>query len=164
MQTENILNIKDEEIDFSEDQVSNVLKLDHIYNSRLRILSSLCRVDLSNTEKSTIYIGPVSTSITIGYCSDSTIIVTCKQMRVHHSHNLLICLNCCTPPLIECCTNITFDINSTVNSNFHKSFGYKLEESGFSNSEFLNQGSFRVLDLSWLRIQDSPNWRIGELT
>ncbi|KAK9172983.1 Tubulin binding cofactor C family protein [Cryptosporidium meleagridis] len=151
--------IKNKDINYSDKQISRELKLDSVYSSKLKLLSGLYKLEISNTEDSSIYFGPVSTSVLIKNCKNCLIVVACRQIRIHNSHGLKIWLSCCTIPLIENCYNIAFDIRAKNNANFYKMFESHLQEMGIHKSEFLTKDNFKVSDLSWLKIQDSPNWK-----
>ncbi|CUV05643.1 unnamed protein product [Cryptosporidium hominis] len=155
--------IKNKDINYSDKQISRELKLDSIYNSKLKLLLGLYKLEINNIEDSSIYFGPVSTSVSIKNCKNCLIAVACRQIRIHDSHGLKIRLSCCTQPLIENCYNITFDIRAKNNVNFYIIFENHLQEMGIHKSEFLTKDNFKVSDLSWLKIQDSPNWKFGNV-
>ncbi|KAH8584163.1 Beta-tubulin folding cofactor C [Cryptosporidium sp. chipmunk genotype I] len=163
MAIECIKYVNNKEINYSDAQISRELKVDNICNSKLKLLSGLNQLELSNTEDSSIYFGPVSTNVSIKNCKNCIIVVACRQIRIHDSHGLKIWLSCCTPPLIENCYDITFDIRAKNNTNFYKMFEYHLQEVGIDESEFLIEDHFKVSDFSWLKIQDSPNWKFGNV-
>lgn len=163
MSLECIKCISNREISYSSDQVSKEFKIVSVFNSKLKLFSCFKKLEISNTEESMVCIGPISTSISIKNCRNCVIAVACRQIRIHDSHGLKIWLSCCTPPLIEDCSNIIFDINTKNNTNFYLPFENHLQEAGIHTSEFLTKSEFKVSDLSWLKIQNSPNWEFGSV-
>ncbi|OII72072.1 uncharacterized protein cubi_01405 [Cryptosporidium ubiquitum] len=163
MAIEYIKYVNNQEINYTGDEISREFKVDNVCNSKLKFLSCLNQLEISNTEDSTIYFGPVSTSVSVKNCKNCTIVLTCRQIRIHNSNGLKIRLSCCTPPLIENCSNIIFDIRIKNSLNFYKMFENHLREIGLHESEFLIKSNFKVSDFSWLKIQDSPNWKFGNV-
>ncbi|KAJ1610014.1 hypothetical protein OJ253_1353 [Cryptosporidium canis] len=155
--------ISNRKVSYFNDQVSKEFKVDCVFNSSLKLFSSFQQIEISNTENSIICIGPVSTSVYINNCRNCVIAVTCRQIRIHDSHDLKIWLSCCTPPLLEKCFNIIFDIKKKDNTNFYMQFENHLQEVDMDTSEFLTECNFKVSDLSWLKIQNSPNWEFGKV-
>lgn len=163
MSLECIKCVSNGDMSYCSDQVSKEFKVVSVFSSKLKLFSSFHQLEISNTEGSIICIGPASTSISIKNCKNCIIAVACRQIRIHDSHGLKVWLSCCTPPLIEGCSNIIFDINTKSNINFYPKFENHLREAGIHTSEFLTESDFKVSDLSWLKIQNSPNWEFGKI-
>ncbi|KAH8738900.1 hypothetical protein FG386_000766 [Cryptosporidium ryanae] len=150
-------------IELKSGELSNELKIYNVHKSTLKILSDIDKVEISGVSDCIILIGPVSTSIIISKCKNSLICVTCRQIRLHESEKLQILLSCCTPPLMENCREITFDLREKTNSNYYREYEHHLRKKNMNNHVFLSSERFTVSDFSWLRLQSSPNWNLGKI-
>lgn len=156
-----IKNVKNENIEYFCGQVSKVLKIESIVNSKIKILTSIDKLELTKIENSTIIVGPVKTSILISECKNCILGLVCRQLRIHDSQELKIWLTSCTLPLIEHCKNLVFDIREKNNSNYYEMYKSHLKDAEIEDSELVKKENFSVSDLNWLRFQPSPNWSMG---
>jgi len=80
--------------------------------------------------------------------SNSTIVLSCHQFRMHNSHHVDVYLHCSSRPIIEDCSDIRF---TTIPDRFvAKSEGEVVRTNMYS----------QVDDFKWLRAEPSPNWRL----
>ncbi|KAH7647351.1 hypothetical protein FG379_003018 [Cryptosporidium bovis] len=158
-----IANLIKKNIELRSGELSNELKIENVHESTLKILSGVDKVEISDVSSCTILVGPVTTSIFINKCKNCIICVTCRQIRLHNSEGVQVWLSCCTPPLMENCKHITFDLREKTNSNYYREYENHLKKKNVNNCEFLSLERFTVSDFSWLRLQSSPNWSIGKI-
>jgi len=82
--------------------------------------------------------------------NNSTVVLSCQQLRMHKSHNVDVYLYCSSRPIIEDCSNIRFSsIPSVFATDFERDVGRR---------NMFDQ----VDDFKWLRAEPSPNWRLIE--
>lgn len=84
--------------------------------------------------------------------NNSTVVLSCQQLRMHKSHNVDVYLDCSSRPIIEDCSNIRF-------SSIPSAFATDLEREVGRKNMF-----DQVDDFKWLRAERSPNWRLMEDT
>lgn len=87
-------------------------------------------------------IGPVH----ITNVQRSTLVLSCRQFRMHDSHNVDIYMHCTSRPIIEDCSGIRF---APLPAQFANSI--------FSQVKNMYD---QVDDFKWLRAEASPNWQV----
>ncbi|OLN96129.1 Tubulin-specific chaperone C [Colletotrichum chlorophyti] len=107
--------------------------------------TSFANLALKNIEKSLIVAGNVAGPAHITGVSDSIIVVSARQVRIHECKNVDIYLHCSSHPIIEDCSNMRF---APLPASFDT-----LED------PVKNQWD-QVDDFKWLKSEPSPNWSI----
>lgn len=103
---------------------------------------------LNNISWSFILAPNISGPVHMTGLNDSTIALSCRQFRMHDSHNVDVYLYCSSRPIIEDCSNIRF---TTMPSVF----------SADGRNENTSRNMYdQVDDFKWLRTEPSPNWRL----
>ncbi|KAK1705133.1 tubulin binding cofactor C [Colletotrichum lupini] len=107
--------------------------------------TSFANLALKNVERSLIVAGNVAGPAHITGVSDSIIVVSARQVRIHECRNVDIYLHCSSHPIIEDCSNMRFA---------------PLPPS-FDTTEDPTKNQWdQVDDFKWLKSEPSPNWSI----
>ncbi|KAK1986471.1 tubulin binding cofactor C [Colletotrichum cereale] len=107
--------------------------------------TSFANLALKNIDKSLIVAGNVTGPAHITGVSDSVIVVSARQVRIHECKNVDIYLHCSSHPIIEDCSNMRF---APLPASFHT-----------PEDPAKNQWD-QVDDFKWLKSEPSPNWCI----
>lgn len=109
-------------------------------------------IHMNNIRRSKIYLGPVSNSVFIENCSNSTLHLACHQLRMHTSDNCKVYLHVGSRPIIEHCKGIGFAPAFHIDKDL-------FQESGLDDGK--NHWD-EVDDFNWLSEEKSPNWFVIE--
>uniref|UniRef100_A0A7S2X9A2 C-CAP/cofactor C-like domain-containing protein n=1 Tax=Lotharella oceanica TaxID=641309 RepID=A0A7S2X9A2_9EUKA len=127
------------------------IKFSSLSNSQVWALFPTNTIRLTDLEKTTIIVGPVSGPVYIERCTDCTFFLPCRQLRVHEVKGCTFYLNVMSKPIIEHCTGVRVGRYNVA----YPTLEEELEKAGFSKgTNCWNQ----VCDFNWLRDQQSPNW------
>ncbi|EFQ27522.1 tubulin binding cofactor C [Colletotrichum graminicola] len=107
--------------------------------------TSFANLALKNIDKSLIVAGNVTGPTHITGVSNSVIVVSARQVRIHECKNVDIYLHCSSHPIIEDCSNMRF---APLPASFHTP-----EDPGKNQWD-------QVDDFKWLKSEPSPNWSI----
>ncbi|EXF73110.1 tubulin binding cofactor C [Colletotrichum fioriniae PJ7] len=107
--------------------------------------TSFANLALKNVERSLIVAGNVAGPAHITGVSDSIIVVSARQVRIHECRNVDIYLHCSSHPIIEDCSNMRF---APLPSSFDT-----------TEDPTKNQWD-HVDDFKWLKSEPSPNWSV----
>ncbi|KAL0939681.1 Tubulin-specific chaperone C [Colletotrichum truncatum] len=107
--------------------------------------TSFANLALKNIEKSLIVAGNVAGPAHITGVSDSIIVVSARQVRIHECKNVDIYLHCSSHPIIEDCSNMRF---APLPAAFDT-----------PEDPVKNQWD-QVDDFKWLKSEPSPNWSV----
>jgi len=107
--------------------------------------TSFANLALKNIDKSLIVAGNVTGPTHITGVSNSVIVVSARQVRIHECNNVDIYLHCSSHPIIEDCSNMRF---APLPASFHT-----------PEDPVKNQWD-QVDDFKWLKSEPSPNWSI----
>ncbi|KAI3528959.1 tubulin binding cofactor C [Colletotrichum filicis] len=113
--------------------------------------TSFANLALKNVERSLIVAGNVAGPAHITGVSDSIIVVSARQVRIHECRNVDIYLHCSSHPIIEDCSNMRF-------APLPPSFPLTAEKDT-TEDPTKNQWD-QVDDFKWLKSEPSPNWSI----
>ncbi|KAK1498312.1 tubulin binding cofactor C [Colletotrichum tamarilloi] len=113
--------------------------------------TSFANLALKNVERSLIVAGNVAGPAHITGASDSIIVVSARQVRIHECRNVDIYLHCSSHPIIEDCSNMRF-------APLPPSFPLTAEKDT-TEDPTKNQWD-QVDDFKWLKSEPSPNWSI----
>jgi tubulin-specific chaperone C len=103
---------------------------------------------LKNINKSLIICGHVNGAAHLTNVSNSIVVVTSRQFRMHESKNCDVYLLTSSRPIIEDCSRIRFSPLPTL---------YRTEEDDLVQDQWRE-----VDDFKWLRAEPSPNWSVLE--
>ncbi|OHE91270.1 tubulin binding cofactor C [Colletotrichum orchidophilum] len=107
--------------------------------------TSFANLALKNIDKSLIVAGNVAGPAHITGVSDSIIVVSARQVRIHECKNVDIYLHCSSHPIIEDCSNMRF---APLPASFDT-----------TEDPAKNQWD-QVDDFKWLKSEPSPNWGV----
>eukprot|EP00949_MAST-11_sp_MAST-11-sp1_P001158 g1158.t1 len=108
---------------------------------------------INNLKACTVYSGPVAGSVLLNRCTESSLWIASRQIRLHHSHKCTYRLQTKSTPIIEDCTSLMFGAYNLSYAGLQE----QLREANLS--EFSEQWK-DVQDFKWLRAQHSPNWSL----
>ena len=111
-------------------------------------------IHMNNLMNCTVFSGPVPGSIFVDNCQDCTLVVSCQQLRVHHTTATRFYLHVTSRAIIEDTTDVGFAPYNWV---------YPGQEADFRTSELdQNRNSWDdVDDFNWLASDKaSPNWSV----
>lgn len=101
---------------------------------------------LRNIASSIIIAGRVSGPVHITNVTDSILVITAHQVRIHECSNVDIYLHCSSTPIIEDCTSMRFA---------------PLPEHYMTEAERSTENQWnQVNDFKWLKASHSPNWTV----
>ena len=121
---------------------------------------------LRNIDRSLIVAGRVAGPVHITAVTNSIIVVTARQVRIHECHNVGIYLHCGSHPIIEDCSGMRFAPLPAcyVCPLSPKGEAWSKNADGYvqvteAEKETENQWD-QVDDFKWLKAGHSPNWTI----
>lgn len=136
-----------------EIQKQDVL-LTHLTNCKVRLLGSPSTLHLKHIDSCEILCGPVSSSVFIDHCRNSTLAFPCQQLRTHNTTDTQVYLHVTSRAIIEDCCRVSFAPFS---------WSYPSLEDDFSVSGLdQNRNNWsQVDDFNWLAAgTPSPNWTV----
>ncbi|KAB8343045.1 hypothetical protein FH972_022639 [Carpinus fangiana] len=122
----------------------------------------LANVSLRDITSSLIITGPVSGPIHMTNVKDSILLLSCRQFRMHESHNTNVYTYCASHPIIEACSRIFFHPlpsefgsgGSSPREEIHLG-GFTDEEKRYGKNMWSN-----IDDFDWLKSEPSPNFHV----
>lgn len=128
--------------------------LSHLTNCKVRLYGSPSTLHIKNVRGCQILSGPVSTSVFVDECKDSTLVLSCQQLRTHNTTSTQIYLHVTSRAIIEDCHGVRF---APFNWTYH-TLDDDLRVSGLDPKR--NNWS-QVDDFNWLAAgTPSPNWTV----
>lgn len=82
------------------------VSLSSLESCRVEIRGSPQTLHLSNITSCTVLSGPVSTSVLVDGCRDSRLVISCQQLRTHHTTRTDVYLHTTAKAIIEDCQEI----------------------------------------------------------
>ncbi|XP_018521424.1 tubulin-specific chaperone C [Lates calcarifer] len=138
----------------SEEIQKRDVLLTHLSNCKVRLLGSPSTLHLKHIDSCEILCGPVSSSVFVDHCRNSTLSFPCQQLRTHNTTDTQVYLHVTSRAIIEDCHGVSFA---------PLSWSYPTLEEDFSVSGLdrdRNNWS-QVDDFNWLAAgTPSPNWTI----
>ncbi|XP_056285904.1 tubulin-specific chaperone C [Pseudoliparis swirei] len=126
----------------------------HLTNCKVRLYGSPSTLHLKHIDNCEILCGPVSSSVFIDHCRNSTLAVPCQQLRTHHTTDTRVYLHITSRAIIEDCHGVSFAPFSWSYPTLEKDFAV----SGLDQAR--NNWS-QVDDFNWLAAgTHSPNWSV----
>ncbi|XP_037318927.2 tubulin-specific chaperone C [Pungitius pungitius] len=128
--------------------------LSHLTNCKVRLFGSPSTLHLKHIDGCEILCGPVSSSVFIDHCRNSTLAIPCQQLRTHHTTDTRVYLHVTSRAIIEDCHGVSFAPFSWSYPTLEEDF----EVSGLDRDR--NNWS-QVDDFNWLAAgAHSPNWTV----
>ncbi|XP_019962494.2 tubulin-specific chaperone C [Paralichthys olivaceus] len=136
-----------------EIQKGDVL-LTHLSNCKVRLFGSPSTLHLKHIDSCEILCGPVSTSVFVDHCKNSTLAFPCQQLRTHSTTDTQVYLHVTSRAIIEDCHGVSLAPFSwsypTLDADFNVS-GLDRDRNNWS----------QVDDFNWLAARTpSPNWAV----
>lgn len=128
--------------------------LTHLNNCKVRLFGSPSTLHLKHIESCEILCGPVSSSVFIDQCKNSTLALPCQQLRTHNTTDTRVYLHVTSRAIIEDCSGVGFAPFSWSYPSLDEDF----KVSGLDRS----RNNWRdVDDFNWLAAgTPSPNWTV----
>ncbi|XP_053197222.1 tubulin-specific chaperone C [Scomber japonicus] len=136
-----------------EIQKQDVL-LTHLTNCKVRLLGSPSTLHLKHIDSCEILCGPVSSSVFIDHCKNSTLAFPCQQLRTHNTTDTQVYLHVTSRAIIEDCRGVSF-------APFSWSYPSLEEDFSVSGLDKNRNNWNQVDDFNWLAAgTPSPNWAV----
>ncbi|XP_059180681.1 tubulin-specific chaperone C [Centropristis striata] len=130
--------------------------LTHLTNCKVRLFGSPSTLHLKHIDSCEILCGPVSSSVFVDHCRNSTLAVPCQQLRTHNTTDTQVYLHVTSRAIIEDCRGVSIAPFSWSYPNLEEDFAV----SGLDRDRDRNNWS-QVDDFNWLAAgTPSPNWTV----
>ncbi|XP_070783480.1 tubulin-specific chaperone C [Enoplosus armatus] len=136
-----------------EIQKGDVL-LTHLTNCKVRLFGSPSTLHLKHVDSCEILCGPVSSSVFVDHCRNSTLAFPCQQLRTHNTTDTRVYLHVTSRAIIEDCHGVSF-------APFSWSYPTLEEDFIVSGLDQDRNNWSQVDDFNWLAAgTPSPNWTV----
>ena len=130
------------------------LSLSNLERCRVEIRGSPQTLHLAHISRCTILSGPVSTSVMVDVCRDSSLAISCQQLRTHSSTSTDVYLHTTARAIIEDCQQIRVAPYNWVYPGIQEDFA----RSGLDTA--INHWD-QIGDFNWLSTEKpSPHWTV----
>ncbi|XP_067225647.1 tubulin-specific chaperone C [Chanodichthys erythropterus] len=82
--------------------------LSHLTNCKVRLYGCPSTLHIKNVRSCEILCGPVSSSVFVDQCADSTLVLSCQQLRTHNTTATQIYVHVTSRAIIEDCHGVRF--------------------------------------------------------
>ncbi|KAM9716862.1 tubulin-specific chaperone C [Menidia menidia] len=138
----------------AEEVLNQDMLLTHLTNCKVRLYGTPSTLHLKHIDNCEILCGPVSTSVFVDHCSNSTLVFPCQQLRTHHTTNTQVYLHVTSRAIIEDCHGVSF-------APFSWSYPTLDEDFAVSGLNRDTNNWSQVDDFNWLAAgTPSPNWSV----
>ncbi|XP_028263822.1 tubulin-specific chaperone C [Parambassis ranga] len=138
----------------SEEVQKRDVLLTHLTNCKVRLFGSPSTLHLKHIQGCEILCGPVSSSVFVDRCTDSTLAVPCQQLRTHNTTDTRVYLHVTSRAIIEDCRGVSF-------APFSWSYPTLEEDFAVSGLDQTRNNWSQVDDFNWLAAgTPSPNWTV----
>ncbi|XP_074519469.1 tubulin-specific chaperone C [Halichoeres trimaculatus] len=138
----------------AEEILKQDVLLTHLTNCKIRLFGSPSTLHLKHIDSCEILCGPVSSSVFIDQCKNSTLAFPCQQLRTHNTTDTQVYVHVTSRAIIEDCRGVSFAPFSWSYPTLEEDFAV----SGLDQN--LNNWS-EVDDFNWLAAgTPSPNWTV----
>lgn len=128
--------------------------LTHLTNCKVRLLGSPSTLHLKHIDSCEILCGPVSSSVFVDHCRNSTLAIPCQQLRTHNTTDTQVYLHVTSRAIIEDCRGVSF-------APFSWSYPSLEEDFTVSGLDQNRNNWSQVDDFNWLAAgTPSPNWTV----
>ncbi|XP_022061997.2 tubulin-specific chaperone C [Acanthochromis polyacanthus] len=148
-------NVKDELLTKTAEEIQKQdVLLTHLSNCKVRLMGSPSTLHLKNIDGCEILCGPVSSSVFIDQCRNSTLAFPCQQLRTHNTIDTQVYLHVTSRAIIEDCRGLSF-------APFSWSYPTLEEDFAVSGLDRQQNNWREVDDFNWLAAgTPSPNWTV----
>lgn len=141
-------------IKHSEEIQQRDVLLSHLTNCKVRLYGSPSTLHIKHVRDCQIFSGPVSSSVFIDECKDSTLVLACQQLRTHNTTSTQIYLHVTSRAIIEDCHGVCF-------APFNWRYPELDEDFRVSGLDPRRNNWSQVDDFNWLAAgTPSPNWTV----
>lgn len=138
----------------SEEIQQRDVLLSHLTNCKVRLYGSPSTLHIKHVSNCQILSGPVSSSVFVDECKDSTLVLACQQLRTHNTTSTQIYLHVTSRAIIEDCRGVCF-------APFNWRYPQLDEDFQVSGLDPKRNNWSQVDDFNWLAAgTPSPNWTI----
>lgn len=138
----------------AEDIQRRDVLLSHLTNCRVRMHGSPSTLHLKHIDGCEILCGPVSSSVFVDQCKNSTLAFPCQQLRTHNTTDTHVYLHVTSRAIIEDCRGVGF-------APFTWSYPTLEEDFAASGLDQERNNWSQVDDFNWLAAgTPSPNWTV----
>ncbi|KAM9461950.1 tubulin-specific chaperone C [Clarias gariepinus] len=138
----------------SEEIQQRDVLLSHLTNCKVRLYGSPSTLHIKNVRGCQILSGPVSSSVFIDECKDSTLVLACQQLRTHNTTSTQIYLHVTSRAIIEDCHGVSF-------APFNWKYDLLEDDFQVSGLDPKRNNWAQVDDFNWLAAETpSPNWAV----
>lgn len=128
--------------------------LSHLTNCKVRLLGSPSTLHLKHIDSCEILCGPVSSSVFVDQCKNSTLAFPCQQLRTHNTTDTQVYVHVTSRAIIEDCHGVSF-------APFTWSYPTLDEDFTASGLDKDCNNWSKVDDFNWLAAgTPSPNWTV----
>lgn len=128
--------------------------LSHLTNCRVRLFGSPSTLHLKRIHGCEILCGPVSSSVFVDQCTNSTLAFPCQQLRTHTTTDTRVYLHVTSRAIVEDCSGVSF-------APFSWSYPGLEEDFAVSGLDRERNNWDQVDDFNWLAAgTPSPNWTV----
>jgi len=130
--------------DAEELEAVSCFQLKNLVDCTVVLPGVLQAVHILNIQRCTLYIGAVAGAVHVTHCEESSVSLSCHQLRIHQSRASVFYVDARTPPIVEDVQDLAFA-------------PYNFTYPGCQPVE----GNMwrQVKDFKWLKTEHSPNWR-----
>lgn len=130
------------------------LLLSHLSNCKIRLFGAPSTLHLKHIDSCEILCGPVSSSVFVDHCRNSTLAIPCQQLRTHNTKDTQVYLHVTSRAIIEDCHGVSF-------APFSWSYPTLEEDFTVSGLDQDRNNWSQVDDFNWLAAgTPSPNWTV----
>jgi len=156
--TENFHSVKDktgERVELGKSSVDDKdVSLSNLTDCIVIVRGRPTTLHITKIKNSTILCGPVTTSILIEGCDNSTLALSCQQLRIHLTNNTHFYLHVTAKAVIEDSEKVMFSPNTWA----YPGKEIDMKEAGLDS--LINNWD-KVADFNWLAAdKHSPNWAV----
>ncbi|TWW70776.1 C Tubulin-folding cofactor [Takifugu flavidus] len=128
--------------------------LSHLTDCRVRLFGSPSTLHLKHIRGCEVLCGPVSSSVFVDQCSNSTLAFPCQQLRTHNTTDTRVYLHVTSRAIVEDCSGVAF-------APFSWSYPSLDEDFTVSGLDKSRNNWNQVDDFNWLAAgTPSPNWTV----
>lgn len=127
--------------------------LSHLTDCKVRLFGAPSTLHIKDVRGCEILCGPVSSSVFVDRCTDSTLAVPCQQLRTHNTSATRVYLHVTSRAIIEDCRGVAF-------APFTWSYPTLDEDFAVSGLDRARNNWTQVDDFNWLAATPSPNWTV----
>jgi len=130
------------------------VSLSHLEHCRVEIQGTPQTLHLANISSCTILSGPVSTSVMVDGCRDSTLVFSCQQLRTHSTTNTDVYLHTTARAIIEDCRGVRVAPYNWTYSGIKEDYVTAGLDTDINHWD-------QIGDFNWLSAdQPSPHWSV----